>query len=295
MLKKPSYQGAAFLLTAAFLYGLYGIYSRLIGESFGSFYTFSVRAAIMLIFLVPFFILTKQWKKIVRRDYKWFAIMVLPGVAAIVFVFIAFNRLPIGTVYFVLHSSCTLSSYLIGKLFFAEKMSPVKWLSLILYLSGLFLIFKGMIAYGQIWAMLLALLAGLGSAAWNIFSKKVTTAYSLWQVLIIDCFIMVAVTLPIAFFRHEPIALPSFSAPWLVVIIFALTCIITSSLTLAGFKLVEAQKGSLVMLLEPVFGTLLAYLLFKELVGPFFVFGAGLISVGMLLPILKEEKSDYNP
>lgn len=287
---KNTLQGSGLLLTAAFLYGLYGVYSRFIGEDFGSFFTIGVRATIMSILLIVYVFLSHKWKAINKKDIKWFGAMILPGIVAIVSVFIAFNHLPIGTVYFTLYASSTVFAYLIGKLFFEERIDKIKIISLLTCLIGLLVIFRETMRKGEIFYLFLAIVVGLGTAAWNIFSKKVTAKYSLSQVLTIDSLITVVVALPLAIILSEPISLPSLTTPWLVVALFALTAVTTSLLTIGGFKLVEAQKGSLVMLSEPIFGALFGYLFFEETPSSSFALGALLIMVGMTLPILNENK-----
>lgn len=291
MALKNTLRGSGLLLAAAFLYGLYGVYSRFIGEDFGSFFTIGVRATIMSILLIAYVFLSHRWKPVDKKDIKWFAAMILPGIIAIVSVFIAFNHLPVGTVYFTLYASSTLFSYLIGKLFFEEKINKIKLTSLLICLMGLLVIFRETMGKGEMFYLFLAIVVGLGTAAWNIFSKKVTAKYSLIQVLTIDSLITVVVALPVAIILSEPVSLPSLTTPWLVVLVFALTSITTSLLTIGGFKLVEAQKGSLIMLSEPVFGALFGYLFFKETVSSLFTLGALLIMVGMVLPILNEDKT----
>ena len=279
------------MLTAAFLYGLYGVYSRFIGEDFGSFFTIGARATIMSILLAVYVFLSHKWKPIDRKDIKWFAAMILPGIVAIVSVFIAFNHLPVGTVYFTLYASSTFFGYLIGKLFFEERINKIKLISLLACLIGLLVIFRETMGKGEMFYLLLVIVVGLGTAAWNIFSKKVTAKYSLTQVLTIDSLITVIVALPVAVILSEPVNLPSLTTLWLVVVVFALTAVASSLLTIGGFKLIEAQKGSLIMLSEPVFGTLFGYLFLKETVSSLFALGALLIMVGMTLPILSENKA----
>jgi len=284
-------RGSGLLLTAAFLYGLYGVYSRFIGEDFGSFFTIGARATIMSILLAVYVFLSHKWKPIDRKDIKWFAAMILPGIVAIVSVFIAFNHLPVGTVYFTLYASSTFFGYLIGKLFFEERINKIKLISLLACLIGLLVIFRETMGKGEMFYLLLVIVVGLGTAAWNIFSKKVTAKYSLTQVLTIDSLITVIVALPVAVILSEPVNLPSLTTLWLVVVVFALTAVASSLLTIGGFKLIEAQKGSLIMLSEPVFGTLFGYLFLKETVSSLFALGALLIMVGMTLPILSENKA----
>ncbi len=76
--------------------------------------------------------------------------MILPGLVATVAVFVAFNYLTVGTTLLVLYGCSTLGGYLLGKLFFNEKLSSTAIFSLLLTLCGLFLIFPASIEGGNL-------------------------------------------------------------------------------------------------------------------------------------------------
>ena len=290
-----SIQGSSLLFISTILYGLYGLYSRLIGDNIGTFFVFVCRALVMICALLTYLKFFPSWKPLKKQDYKWFVSMVTPGLAAIILIFLSFNKLPLGTVYFVIYACSTLFSYLIGKLFFGEKLTNIKIISLFLCLLGLLTIYRDTIGKGDILYLLLAVIGGGGMAAWNIFSKKVTAKYSLVQVLTIDSITTVVFALPLAFLFGETISLPTLTTPWLIVFIFGITAVGAGLLTIGGFKLVEAQKGSLIMLSEPVFGSIFGYLFFRETFGSLFFIGALLIMVGMALPFINLNKlKKYN-
>ena len=136
------FKGSLYLFGSAFIYGLYGIYSRFIGKSFGSFSqswirSFIVLGVILLLFLTKRF----EWKKINRKDIKWFLIWVLPSSLQPVITYIAFNHLPIATTYFLIYATMILGGILSGKIFFSEKFDFPKVASLILVFIGLILIY----------------------------------------------------------------------------------------------------------------------------------------------------------
>jgi len=98
---------------------------------------------------------------------------------------------------------------------------------------------------------------------------------------------MIIVGLPVAILLNEKITLPSLSLPWLGILGYSIAAIGSSIFTIKGFKYLQAQIGSLVMLLEPIFGAFVGWLLYKEMLSVNFIFGAILILVGIALPNLK--------
>ena len=130
--------GSTLLLTSAVIYGLYGIFSRYVSE-FGSFSQSWVRSSIVLFVILLIMVFKKfKWQKIQKYDIKWFLIWILPASFQPVITFMAFNHLPLGTAYFLIYSTMILGGMVSGKIFFSEKLSSSKILSLILVFIGLF-------------------------------------------------------------------------------------------------------------------------------------------------------------
>lgn len=264
MPEKTRFLGVISLLTATLFYGLYGVYSRFIGLDFGVFFQVLARNSIILICLASYLVYTRSWQPINRDDLKWFGLMSLPGLVAVAASFVAFNHLAIGTTLFLFYASATLGGYLIGHVFFQERLTRVKIISLTACLLGLLVIFGESLKAGSLFYLLLASLAGLGSASWNSFSKKISSKYPLAEVFFVDTLISATISCLLIFLLKEPLTSPSLSISWVAVLLFGLTTLAAASLTINGFRYLQAQIGSLIMLLEPVFGILWGWLFFRE-------------------------------
>lgn len=290
MHNKRSIQGVSFLVVATLSHALYGVFSRIIGIGFGQFFQIVARSSILLIFFGITILLQKNWKTINKSDYKWFVLMIIPGLIALASMFTAFNYLPLGTVLFTYYAVSALCGYLLGALLFKEKLDRVKLISLILCFFGLYIFFSGSIRLGNTLYLSFACLAGLGAAAWNIVSKKISDTYPTSEILVMDSLLMVLVGLPISLLLHERVSLPSFTLPWLGILGYSVAAIGSSVFTIKGFKYLQAQIGSLVMLLEPVIGAFLGWLLYKEVLTFQAGIGAIIILIGISLPNLKQTK-----
>lgn len=286
MASRSQFLGITSLVIATLLYGLYGVFSRFIGTDFGIFFQAFARNLIVLFILSVYIFWKRTWKGVEKTDYKWFGLMIFPALLADVAIFVAFNNLAIGTALFVFYTSFTLGGYLLGLLLFQEELTKTKIISLLTCLLGLFILFSATLKQGSLFYLLLAISAGLGMTGWNIFSKKVSLKYSLAQVLSIDCLIFIIGSLPLAVLFKEPVSIPSFSIPWIAVFLYAFAAIGASLLTINGFRYLQAQIGSLIMLLQLVFGTLFGWVFFKEVLTHSFVVGGFLILLGTALPNL---------
>lgn len=179
--------GVLSLFSVAALYGLYGVYSRKIGSAFGNFNQCWVRNLLVaLIVILIIFCQRLKLKPLQKKDIKWILIWVLSGSWVTVLTFIAFNHLKIGTVYLVLYSAMIISGYLSGKLFFKERSSLAKVVSLLLALSGLLIIYKFDVSRKEVFYVLIILLSGAMTGLWNTISKKFSDNYPSLQMVLMD-------------------------------------------------------------------------------------------------------------
>lgn len=285
-INKSQVYGGLYLLSAAFLYALYGLFSRRISD-FSPFAQNFVRAFIVFGILSIYFLINRdKWVRVQKRDVKWFLIWVVPSSFQMVLTFIAFNNLAIGTTYYIIYSTMILGSFLSGKLFFGENLTRVKIASLFLVLLGLFFIYGSDIKLTTNIYVFFALLSGLLVGFWNTLTKKLSGNYSEFQMLLIDSL----ATFLVSFggFKITSEFLPSLSnsGPWLWIIVFAFATITTTFLLIRGFKNLEAQIGSLILPMEVVFASFVGYFFLGEILSIWTYIGGLLIFISALYPYL---------
>ena len=271
------------LLISSLLYGLLGVFSRLIGLEFGIFYQSWTRNLIIAFFILPL-LLIFSWKRIKKNDFKWFLIRSLGDLVTMTCIFIAFNKIQIGISYFLFYAGSIIGGYVIGYLFFKERISKQKFLSLIVGLIGLLMIYT--LSFDQKLApfYLLANIAGFSSAVWNVFSKKVSSSYSVSQIVFIDSILTAFMAFSLSLLFGERFFPPGLSSPWIANILFAVNSLLTSYLVVYGFRYIEANYGSIILLLEVFFGILFSYLLFREIPNFSASIGGVLILFAIIVP-----------
>jgi len=282
--------GSLYLLFAACLYGLVGVFSRFI-SSFGSFSQSWVKSSITLFIISIVFLFHKTiWKKIQKKDIKWFLIWILPASVQPVLTFLAFNHLPIGVTYFLTYSTMILGGILSGRIFFAEKINLNKFISLILLFVGLSLLYASDIIFIENIYVLFALLAGLVVGFWNTLTKKVSAHYSEFQMMFLDngtsliiCFIGFLIL-------GEMLPPVVGSSSWFWIFIFGISLTLAGYFLIRGFKNVEAQVGSLILPMEIVFGAFFGYIFLGEILKSNMYMGGLFILVAALLPAINFRK-----
>ena len=173
-----SKKGIIFIIISALMFGSYGVWSKLIGNSFGNFYQGWTRALIIVIVLLPILIWKKQIIKIYRKDWGWLALFLLFTSFTQAPIFYAFNHMDIGSATLLFFVSMLLTMYLVGVLFLSEKITRVKIASFILAGLGMYFVFSFSLAAFALLAAVLAVINGIASGGEVSFSKKLTGNYS---------------------------------------------------------------------------------------------------------------------
>lgn len=276
-------KGSVFILLASASYGFYGIFSRMIGQNFGDFSQSWTRNTIILLLVGLFLLLTKTWKRIERRDWKWMILWPLSDVISIVLLYITFNNLSIGTSYFLLYASMIIGGFIFGKLLYKEKLNGLKIVSIILSIFGLILIFTAEFSIEKIQFIFFGLLAGISTALWNNLSKKVSDRYPNVQLVFIDASVALCATLIGSLIVRDSI--PPLSHPvWGWQIIYALVQIGAVVFVIQGFRYLEAQLASIILPIEVIFAVIFGFLFFQEILLPKTLIGGFFITSAALLP-----------
>ena len=281
--------GSLFLTLSALIYGSFGLISRFIG-SFEPFTQSWIKSTFILIILVSIMVVGKiRFKKIERKDVKWFALWILPASFQPVLSFLAFNHLPVGMTYFFSYSTMVLGGIISGKIFFSEKMDSSKIVSIFLLLFGMLLIYGTDLNLVKNIYVIFILLAGMILGFWNTLTKKVSGNYSEYQMLIMDGSTALVLCLFASIIFGEKTMSVGNITPWIWIFVYALLAVLASVFLIKGFRNVEAQAGSLILPMEIVFGTLFGYLFLGEIMNTKVYIGGLLILIAAILPVIKKK------
>ena len=284
MIQSTKFKGYVMILASAVCFGSYGVWSRFLGREFEGFYQGWVRSAIILMILLPIAIMGKHLKPIKKPHRKWFTVTMIFTVFTQVPLYYAFNHLPLGTATLLFYGLFLITSYLIGWIFLAEKITLVKMISLVLALVGLFVTFGLSLAVFSVGAMLLAAFNGIASGGEIATSKKSTGHYSSMQVVIYSCVLDLITHLPLSLLLHEKQVMPAFTLLWLAMFAHAISGFGGYWLVIEGFKFVDASIGSLIGLLEIVFSVLFGVYFFNDPITIPVIWGGLIILSSAILP-----------
>ncbi len=279
-------KGISLLFLTTAVYGLYGIYSRLIATEFAVFSQNWVRNVFVL-FLAFFLmlILKQRWKKVVKKDILGISAWVLCDVLFVILIFTSFNSLAIGTALFLLYSGSTISGYLAGMILLKEKLTKLKIIAIIFSITGLLVIYGGQIDSTKPIFLFVGLLSGIIAGLWNVLPKLISEEYPKLQLIVLDAVGILLVNFILATIYKQSVPTLTFSLAWLGLILYGISQLVGDLLIIRGFRLVEAHLGSLILPFEAVFGALFAFLFFSEVLPITTIIGGLLIIIGVLIPL----------
>lgn len=194
------------------------------------------------------------------------------GISIIAFTF-AFYYTSIGNVLFIMYLYPIVAA-IVAHFVLKEKLHSTYWIAAIILTIGLLFIFNPSNLIQGLNGNILALISGLTFVIYiigsRILSKRGNTpeTITLWSV----CLAVITAGFGAIFF--EGITLRISPEAWLGVILFGFLNFLGWNLVNKGFKYVKASTGSVILILEPIVGTLLGIIFFKEIPTPLFLLGA---------------------
>jgi drug/metabolite transporter (DMT)-like permease len=249
----------------------------------------------MSILLTIFIINKKKWQPYKKKDLKWFVIWIIPSSLQPVMTFIAFNKLPVSLVYYLLYAAMIISSFLSGMIFYKEKLNIEKIISLIFVLIGITFIYGSNISFVTNIYVIFALLSGFTIGIWNTLTKKLSGNYSEEQMIFSDNLMTFIICLIVAILVGESLPNINNYMSYIWLIIFSLITLTTGVLIVKGFNKVEAQLGSLITPMEIVFGSIVGYFFLNETLSKEMYLGGFFILLAATLPyiieLIKKKKS----
>jgi len=284
--KNKALFGYLMVLLSTVGFASYGIWSKNIGADFGVFTQGWVRSLIALAILLPLGILTKQFKKVDKKDWRWVLMPMLFGVFTQAPLYYAFNNMSIGTAVLIFFSMFLITSYTFGYLFIGEKMTVVKIVALILAITGLVITFGIELGVFSLLALCLAGINGIASGGEVTLTQKVTKKYSSFQISTLVWVGILITHIPAAVIAGEPSVAIAFNLVWVSMFAYAITGLLSFWFVVEGFRFIDASIGGLIGLLEVIFAVIFGVIFFGEAITVSTLIGGGLIIFAAMLPNL---------
>lgn len=277
-------KGTLLIFLSSLGFGSYGVWSKLIGTSLGTFFQGWTRGLVLSIILIPILIFKKEIIPIEKKDWGWLIVFLIFTSATQAPIFYAYTHMDIGSASLLFFVTMLLTMYIVGFIFLKEKVTKLKVISFILALLGLYTIFSFSLQKFTVLAASMAVINGIASGGEVSFSKKLTGNYSALYVSLMSWLIIIPTNGLLSLVLGEKQLLPSFHLYWLWQLCYILVSLFAFWFVIAGLKYVEASVGGLIGLLEVIFSVFFGIVLFGESLTMRIVLGAASILGAASLP-----------
>ena len=288
---QTGFRGAGYLLTAAFIYGFFGVLSRAVGLTIPIFYQNATRGIVATIILTFIVSAQRAWKPVSLRDFWILLIRQIAGSAAFLSFFYTIIKIPFGASYFLFYAGSTLFSYIFGHFWFSEHLTKLKIICLFLALSGLLLVYQVNTSIVSPFYFALAVFAGATTAVWDVISKKISGSYSASYISFWDDALSSIMYVALSLIAGEHMSMPTLTVPWMASLGIGVCFVATGMLMVNGFRYIEAQIGSIILLAEIPFAIFFAWLAYGETISLLTAVGGSLIVAAIILPEMYSHKS----
>lgn len=275
------------LVLAGLGYALYGPLTRLVGTDFGASSQTLVRAIFRLVIVFSIMLFQSQKIELNIKSEDRRTIWLLGFLAAIcTLTYIpAITHLPMGTTMFIFYAFGTMASYLVGHFAYKEKLDRSKIIAFICAIFGVGVMFMDKLGWGKITYLLIAVISGVSYGLYSSLSKKVSKKYSLTLIMLAVLVAEFTIYLPTWLYTQD--AMSTNLWPWIANFIYAIDVVGVMYFVFYGFRHLEAQIASLLLLSELVFILLIGAIFYSEIPSMWQLFGGGLIILGLTIPNLK--------
>jgi drug/metabolite transporter (DMT)-like permease len=255
------------------------------------------RMLLTVIALLPIYLMHQQTSQVSIKDKS--KLMLIGVLIAIHWVcFYGSIKLANVSIALVCISSVGIFTAVLEPLIFKSKFIWNDILIGLLSLIGILFIFQFDIQFRT--GILVGLVSAFFASIFTIINKRLTTQYTTQTIQTFEMFggfgFLAIIILCINAYQHNPFVIPT-KLDWFWLIILSLVCtVLANHLMLNALKKISAFTLNVTLNLEPVYGIIIAILLFQEhkQMGKGFYIGIVLIAISVLLQmfrVLRQQKS----
>ena len=279
--------GASLVVLSSFFYASYGIWTKLMGDFFGGYTASALRSVLVLLILAPFVFMLHKFEPLrLKKNWKYIAGMLFFSFFIWGPLYYSILHAGVGLALTVAYASIVIGMFFFGWLMAGEKFTKDKAISACLGLVGLALIFSPTTSQVAWFALAMAVLSGLSTAALTVIIKLIP--YNATQTTVVSWTTSVIANTAMIFVVSEAKPVAGLHVEYLFLVLFALASVIASLALNRGVKLIEASAAGILGLLEIVFGVAFGMIFFHERPGVLALLGAIVIIAASAIPYMKD-------
>jgi drug/metabolite transporter (DMT)-like permease len=254
------------------------------------------RMLLTAVFMAGILYYRKQWVPIAKKDMRQLALvgclMALHWVG-----FYGSIKFANASIALVCLSTASIFTSLLDPFVNKGKHDAFELFIGAIALSGVYLIYQFQQFYGL--GILFGIIAAILSSVFTVLNKRIANKYPARTMVFYEMgtgWLFISLLMPLQFLYDDTTVVMPSNMDWLWLVILSLCCTVWSqSLALNALKKISSFTATLSVNLEPVYGILLAFILFKENkdLNSGFFWGMLLIIVSVILQMVRLLKPGY--
>jgi len=283
--------GPASLLFIGLLFGLSGVMAKYLSEWLSAYQVVEYRFAAALIGLLILILIFRPKISLKGLSKKvLFLYAVTFPLSVILFTLSIFNG-SVALAVFSFYTATLVSSFIIGRVFFKEKIHVYKQLALVAILISVIAFTDPLHNLGLNLGLLFGILSGLVQGIASSFQKFLSNHANKTSLLLYQCLAGVTLAVIALAFVEEPFYVEIGAFQWLIVILFGFAMLAITYLFLIGFKYTNLNTGSVLISSELFFGPFFAFILLSEQLSFGILIGGIFTAIAVVLSSLNAPKA----
>ena len=288
-----------YTFVSVFLFGLFGLLTRLIVDYFPTFSLIAIReGTVFLLVLFLTIVGVVRWRKIDPSNRLSLLLLGLISLTTNISLFFAFKYLQIGMASFLTFTSSILFSWVFGIFILKEKLTKVKVIALILVLIGIMTMFNIGDGGLNLWGIVGGIIAGLTISMYGFVVLRVPNQYDPLQIYMLTALVTSSTCLLISLISREQIPQLATDIAWGLMLVFSVVVLLGNAIYILALK--KGAELSIVSIINPLQAPITALtgvLFLQELPTVNMIWGGLIILVAGILPSVYEavvKKRDRN-
>lgn len=282
--------GTGSLLLVGILFGLSGVMAKYLSGSLNPYQVVEYRFAIALLAALMIVVFLRKKIRFGNHDKKTLVLFAISFPISVILFTLAIFNTSVAMAVFSFYIATLISSFVLGRLFFGERIHVYKQIAFVLVLLAIFVFTDpfgtSTLGVGFLFGLLSGVVQGIASS----FQKKLSGATDRLSLLVLQTASGMVLAAIVLLVIQEPLVVGLSGFEWLVAAIFGVSMLAISYLFLVGFKYTNLNTGSILISSELLFGPLFALLLLGEGLGMHVVIGGVLIGVATIFSHIAEPR-----
>lgn len=272
------------LIIAGITYGSFGVWIRFLSQELTTYQQIFVRNFLGLVFAFIFVLLFKENINLKKVNKKHLALYAISFPITQVFYTFSILKIKIGVALFSFFAASFITSFIVGRIYFSDKINLRKVISLILAFLGITILsYKSLFSGFLNWGFILGLLSGCFDTITNTGRRLLGGKVDRFVLVTTQMIggVVVAILLMFVFKQHMPTSVSPLTA--LIAILFGLLLMGLNILMNFGFKDFDLNLGTILLSIELVAAPILGYLFFRETLSGTDIAGGIFIFTGIIV------------